>query len=122
MLYLVHCKFKDIEDPCCLPYKKLEEDERQGFLGVLARLAELKHPEIPASSSLLTSYRVRNKDSMSHTTNITILDKYYYQNQLPLEPLDKTAKVPHMAARGADFNLISLYGNTTMAAQLSPNL
>ena len=74
-----------------MPYKKLEEDERHGFLGVLARLAELKHPEIHASSPLLTSYRARNKDSMSHTTKMTILDKYYNQNPPPLELWDKTA-------------------------------
>ena len=84
-----------------MPYKKLEEDSSHGFLGVLARLAELKHPEIHGESPLLTSYRERNKDSMSHTTKMTILDKYYNQNQSPLKTLDKTAKVPHMAARGA---------------------
>ena len=90
-----------IEDPCCLPYKKLEEDLSHGFWGVLARLAELKHPNIHGESPLLTSYRVRNKDSMSHTTKMTILYKYYYEKQPPLETLDKAAKVPHTAARGA---------------------
>ena len=74
-----------IEDPCCLPYKNLE----------------LKPREIPAESPLLTSYRVSNKDSMSHTTQMTILNEYYNQNQPPLKTSDKTAKVPHMAARGA---------------------
>ena len=92
---------RNIEDPCCLPYKKLEEDSRHGFLGVLARLAELKHPEIHGESPLLTSYRARNKDSMSHTTKMTILYKYYNKNQPPLQPSDNMAKVPHMAAIGA---------------------
>ena len=58
---------------------------------------------------------------MSHTTKMTILDKYYNQNQSPLKTLDKTAKVPHMAARGAGWPRYSLDGKTVMAACLCLN-
>ena len=68
---------------------------------ILARLCPAKTTQNPAKGHHLPPYRARVEDSMYHTTKITILYRYYNKNQLSLEPSDKTAKVPHMAARGA---------------------
>ena len=92
---------RNIEDPCLLPYKKVDGDSRYGFLCVVARLCRATTTESHTKSHHLPSYRAKDWDSMSHTTKITILDKYYNQNQPPLKTSDKTTEVPHMAARGA---------------------